>query len=90
MLADDMYKFDFFISCHIHPYKYTIYISVVYLYRKISKDHKSNFMIWIIHILSVKKFDILNSITLSFTDAEVLKNVVEHFLGGDGAARDVG
>lgn len=24
------------------------------------------------------------------TDAEVLKNVVEHFLGGDGAARDVG
>lgn len=24
------------------------------------------------------------------SDAEVLKNVVEHFLGGDGAARDVG
>ena len=37
-----------------------------------------------------KKIDILNSITLSFTDAEVLKHVVEHLLRSDGSARDVG
>ena len=45
----------------------------------------------IIRILQIYIFSFYDFLFfISLSDAEVLKNVVEHFLGGDGAARDVG